>query len=166
VLGATALAAVPIARGSDTVATVSIRVAVVAVVALTAILVVGWARLLPLPLVTIAGLYAAQLAVDDEPLDAGVALVAAGLFLTTELAYWSLEERAGLRVERGELLRRIAVVAALALGALVLASAVLALADGLQARGLAIDLVGAAAAAAALAAVALLARARAGGGAE
>jgi hypothetical protein len=163
VLGSIGLAAIPITRGSDVVASVSIRVAAVAVVALGVVLVLGWARLVPLPLSALGGLYAAQLAIDDEPLDTSVALVAAGLFLTLELSYWSLEERAGVRCEPGEVLRRIAVVAMMAVTALVVATAVLALADALDTRGLGIDLVGAAAAAAALGAVALLARARAGG---
>jgi hypothetical protein len=114
-----------------------------------------------LPLLAVVGIYAAQLAVDDEALDPGAALAAAGLLVTAELAYWSLEERDGVRAERGEALRRIGILAGMAVGAVLTALLLLALVDAVRTRGLAIDLVGAAAAAAALAAIVLLARRRA-----
>lgn len=129
---------------------------------LVAALVHGWPRLVPLPLVALGGLYAAQLRVDGAPLDPAAAAFAAGLLATAELAYWSLEEREGLRVEAGESLRRAALVAALGVGALLLASGLLVLVDAVRARGLVLDLAGAAAAAGVLLALALLARAREG----
>jgi hypothetical protein len=82
--------------------------------------------------------------------------------VTAELAYWSLDERDGVRAERGEALRRVAYLAALGVAALVAATALLALVEAVRMRGLAVDLVGAAAAAAALLAIVLVARARAG----
>ncbi len=140
-----------------------IRVAVVALVALVVALIFGWAQLVPLSLLGIGAIYATQLAVDDEPLDQAAVLVAAALLITAELAYWSLEERDGVRAERGEVLRRVAIVALLGTGALLVSASLLALADAVRTRGLAVDLVGALAAAGALAAVVLLARRQASG---
>jgi hypothetical protein len=78
--------------------------------------------------------------------------------VTAELGYWSLEEREDVHVGPGEQLRRLAVVAGLGLAALVTSAALLALADAVDAGGLAVDLLGAAAAAAALLIVVLFAR--------
>jgi hypothetical protein len=155
------LAAVPLARGSDPIIEVGSRVTIAALLALVAALVLGWPSLVTVALVLVGGLYGAQLAVDDAPLDAGVALFAAGVVLTAELAYWSLEEREGVRVEPGEGARRLVFLALLTLATLALAGGLLALVDGVSARGLAVDVVGAAAAAAVLLAVVLAARDRA-----
>jgi polyferredoxin len=83
-------------------------------------------------------------------------LFAAGLFVTAELAYWSLEERERVQTEPGTVLRRFAFVALLALGALIVAMLVLAVVDAVEAKGLALDVVGAAAAAAVLFVVVLV----------
>lgn len=154
------MASLPLARASEDVLTVGARVVVLALVFLLAALVNGWPRLVPLPLVAIGGLYGAQLAVDDVPLDAAAPVVAAGLWVTAELAYWSLEERERIEAGPGEGFRRLAVVAGLALGALVVAAVPLLLVDTLRARGLTVDVLGAAAAAGALVAVVLLAHGR------
>jgi hypothetical protein len=137
---------------------VGYRVAAVALLSLVAALALGWAQLVPVSVLLLGGLYGAQLALDDAPLDAATPLVAVVMFLTAELAYWSLEERAGAGPEPGELLRRLAVVVGFALGALIAAAALLALVDGVRTGGLAVDLLGAAAAAATLMAIALFAR--------
>lgn len=137
-----------------------VRVAVLALVLLLAALVNGWTRLVPLPVLALGGIYAAQLAVDDRPLDTVAPLVAAGLYVTAELAYWSLEERERIRAEPGERLRRLASVAGLALVVLLVAAVLLALVDAVRARGLTIDVLGAGAAAAALLVVVLLSRGR------
>lgn len=129
-----------------------------ALLALVAALVLGWPSLVPGALVLLGGLYGAQLAVDDAVLDAAAPLFAAGLLVTAELGYWSLEERERVQVEPGEGLRRLSFVALLGLGALVVAASLLALVDVLRTSGLAVDLIGAAAAAAALIAIAVLAR--------
>jgi hypothetical protein len=120
--------------------------------------VLEWVQLVPASVLLLGGLYAAELAVDDAPLDVATPLVALGLLLTAELAYWSVEEGAGARSERGELLRRLAVVSGLALGALLVAAVLLALVDVVRTEGLGADLIGAIAAAATLIAIALLAR--------
>lgn len=125
----------------------------------------GWSVLVPASLVLVGGVYAAQLTADAAGLDANAALFAAGLYLTAELAYWSLEERASVNGEPGEGLRRLAIVAVLGIAAFVVAVVLVALADVVRARGLAFDLLGAAAAASALLAVLLATRDRGGTGA-
>jgi len=121
-------------------------------------LALGWAPLIPASLVLLGGLYGAQLAIDDAPLDGAAALVAAGLLVTAELGYWSLEERGAVKAEPGEGLRRAAFVSALALGALVVAELLLVLVEGVRAGGLAVDLLGAIAAGAVLLLVVVIAR--------
>ena len=80
------LAAFPLARGSEPVVEVGSRVTIAALLALVAALVLGWPSLVTVALVLVGGLYGAQLAVDDAALDAVVALFAAGVVLTAELA--------------------------------------------------------------------------------
>lgn len=148
-------------RASDAMASAGIRIAAVAVVALLAAVVRGWAPLVPFALVALGALYAAQLAVDDEPLDTAVPVFAAGLLLTAELAYWSLEEREGLHGERGEVPRRLALVAGLGVATLLLTATLLVVVDAVRARGLAVDLAGAAAAALVLLSIVAVATGRA-----
>ena len=136
------------------------RVAALAAVALLAAIVNGWSPLVPIGVVAAGGIYAAELAVDDAPIDVAAPAIAAGLFLAAELAYWSLDERERVSGDPGDGLRRATFVALLGVGAFLVSSALLVLADGISARGLALDVVGAAAAVAALATIALLARER------
>ena len=135
-----------------------LRVVLVAHLVLVAALVLEWAPLLPASLALLGGVYAAQLYADDARLDGAAPLVAAGLYVTAELGYWSLEERERVEAAPGEGLRRLAIVTLLGLVALVVAATLLALADIVRTRGLAVDILGAAAAAAALLAVVLLTR--------
>ncbi|MEX0850334.1 MAG: hypothetical protein WD015_02410 [Gaiellaceae bacterium] len=121
--------------------------AAIALVALVAALVLGWSLLVPASLVLLGGMYGAELAIADASLDAATPLFAAGLLVAAELAYWAIEERESAEAEPGEGLRRVAFVALLALGALLVAALLLALADSVSAAGLAVDLVGATAAA-------------------
>ena len=65
-----------------------------------------------------------------------------------------------VQTDRGEPLRRLAFVALLGVGSLLVAEAVLALSAVVRARGIAFDFVGAAAAAAALVAIAVFARSK------
>lgn len=139
-------------------ADVGARVAALALLALVAALVHGFAPLVPAALLGLGGLYAGQLVADDAPLDLASPAFAAGLLMTAELAHWGIDERERIEGESGDGPRRLAYVAALGVGALLLASALLALADGVRARGLAVDLAGAAAAAAVLLTVVLVAR--------
>jgi len=153
------LVVLPLVRADDSdVRAVGARVAALALLALLAALVLGWSPLVPVALLLAGGLYGAQLAIDDAPLDAAAPVVAAALLVAAELAYWSLEERERIPGDPGSSLGRAALVAGIGAAALVVSALLLALVDVVSARGLAFDLVGAAAAAAALAAVVLAAR--------
>jgi hypothetical protein len=153
-----ALAAVPLARAGEDLVGPGVRVAAIAVVALIAALVLEWVLLIPAALVLVAGIYAAQLAIDDTSLDTASPVYAAGLLVTAELAYWSLEERDHVRGEPGAGLRHAAFVAALGVVALLVTSVLLVVVDALRTEGLVLDVVGAASAAAALFAIVLVAR--------
>lgn len=131
-----------------------VRVVGLAFLALVAAIALAWPSLVPVAAVGIGGLYGAELALSDAPLDVAAPAIAAGLFLSVELAYWSIEERGRWTGESGESLRRGALIALLAAGAALVASVLLALVDALRTTGLAVDLLGAAAAAAAIVAVA------------
>jgi ABC-type transport system involved in cytochrome c biogenesis permease subunit len=149
---------VPIARGDEVFREAGVRVAAIAFLLLVAAVVVGWPTLIPVAVALAGGLYATQLAVDDAPLDAASPGIAVLLFLSAELAYWSLDERAPLRGDPGDDLRRIAVVAFLAIAAAVVAALLLALVDAVRAESLGVDLAGAVAAVAALAIVVAVSR--------
>lgn len=145
-------------RGSDAFQEVGVRIGAVAFVVLVAGVVLGWAPLIPAAVALAGGLYAAELAIADAPLDVAVPAVAAGLLLCTELAYWSLEERTRWLGEVGDGLRRAAIVTLLGVASFLVAATLLALVDAVRARGLALDLLGAAAAAAAIVTVVLTSR--------
>ncbi len=154
------VAAVPVARGGDTLQRVGIRVAAVSLVLLVAALVLRWSPLVPLAIAAAGGLYAAQLSVDGAALDSIAPVIAAGLLLVAELAYWSLEEADSVPGDPGAGLRHAAFLAVLALAAVIVGVLLLALVDVVQAEGLALDVVGAIAASAILAAIVLGARGR------
>jgi hypothetical protein len=137
-----AVAGVPLARGHEQFEAADVRVAAVAFVALIAAIVQGWAWLVPASIALVGGSYAAELAIDDVPLDAAAPIVAIGLLLTAELAYWSLDERNRAPGDAGQALRRTALVALAAAGTLLLGGVLLALVDEVRARGLALDVVG------------------------
>jgi hypothetical protein len=149
--------ALPISRGSETFQGAGVRIGAVAFVALVAGVVLGWAPLIPLAAALAGGLYAAELAIADAPLDVAAPAVAAGLLLCAELGYSSLEERTRWLGEAGDGLRRAGFVALLGVAAFLVAATLLALVDAVRARGLALDLLGAAAAAAVLAMIMVLA---------
>ena len=65
----------------------------VAFVALVVAVVLGWSPLVPVAVALVGGTYAVELAIDDAPLDVSVPVIALGLLLAAELAYWSLDER-------------------------------------------------------------------------
>jgi hypothetical protein len=155
---AAGLSALALLDASETVLDVGVRLCVVSLLALVAALVLAWPSLVPGALVLLGAAYATQLAVDDAPLDARAPLFAAGLLVTAELAYWSLEEREDVQADPGDALRRAGFVALLALGMLAVGAALLAVTDAMRAGGLAVDLLGAAAAAAVLVVVVLAAR--------
>ena len=147
-------------RGDEAFQEAGARVGAIALLALVAGIVLGWATLIPVAAALAGGLYAAELAIADAPLDLAAPAVAAGLLLCTELAYWSLEERTRWRGHAGDGLRRAGFVVLLGVGAFLVAAVLLALVDAVRARGLALDLLGATAAVAALATVLVVARAQ------
>lgn len=148
----------PVARGDDQFQEAAVRVGAVAFLALVAGIVLAWAPLIPVAAGLAGGLYAVELAIAEAPLDVAAPVVAAGLFLCAELAYWSLDESARWRGDAGDSLRRAAFVSLLAVAAFLVAAFLLALVDAVRARGLALDLLGAIAAAAAIATVVVVAR--------
>jgi len=152
---------VPLARAGEGVGHAELRIAVVTVVGLAVVLALGAQSFVPVPFAVVAGLYGAQLAVDDAPLDVVAPAFAAGLVVAVELAYWSLDTRDRVKGPPGDDLRRLAYVAALGVLTLLGSAVLLALADAIRTRGLGVDIVGAVAAACALLAVVLFARGRA-----
>jgi hypothetical protein len=159
-VGLGVVAVVPLIRASGSFQPVGVRVAAVALVVMIAALVLGWSPFVPVAIATVGGLYAAQLAIDDAPLDTSAPVIATGVLLVAELAYWSLEERGRVPGDPGDGLRHAAFVGVLAIGALVVGALLLGLVDAVQAEGLALDVIGALAASAILAAVVLAARGR------
>jgi hypothetical protein len=118
----------------------------VAMLVLAVGLVVRTPTTVPAAIVLLGGEYALVLSVEDVSLDTRAAVVAAGLLVVAELAFWSLELRAEITDEPGSYARRLAVLALLALGALALAGGLLAAVDLTGRGGLAIELAGAIAA--------------------
>jgi hypothetical protein len=112
----------------------------------------------PVALLALGGGYGVSLGVEGGELDARAPALAAALFLLAELAYWSLELRGAVADERGAYLRRIGLLATLALGTLAVGAGLLALVDVGERGGLALEALGAFAAVAALAIVALATR--------
>jgi hypothetical protein len=151
---------VPLVRASGSLQTAGVRIVAAALLVLVAALVRGWSPLVPVAIAATGGLYAAQLAVDDATLDGSAPVVATGILLVAELAYWSLEERDRVPGDPGDGLRRVAFVGVLAIGALVVGGLLLALVEFVQAEGLALDVVGAVAASAILATVVIAGRSR------
>jgi hypothetical protein len=117
-----------------------------AVLVLAVGLILRTSTTVPAAIVLLGGEYALTLSVEDASLDARAAVVAAGLLVVAELAFWSLELRAEITDEPGSYARRLAVLALLALGALALAGILLAVVDLAGRGGLAIEIVGAVAA--------------------
>lgn len=110
---------------------------------------------IPLALGLLAVQYAAILAFETEALDTRAPLVAALLLAIAELAYWSLELRGAVADEPGTYLRRLALLAGLAVATVFAGTALLAVAEAVGTRGTAVDVLGAAAAVAAVALLAL-----------
>ena len=123
---------------------VGVRLAALGIVALVAAIVLGEARSSRC-LVLLGGAYAVHLSLDDTALDARAPVLAAGLLLVAELRV--LGDRGAAERTRGRQLRHLGRVAMLALGDIATGSVLLAVADVVETRGLAVDLIGAAAAA-------------------
>ncbi|MEO5576543.1 MAG: hypothetical protein ABIR67_00090 [Gaiellaceae bacterium] len=115
---------------------------------------------IPAAVCVLAAPYVASLGFEVDGLDARAPLIAGLLFAVAELAYWSLELRDTLADEPGTYLRRIALLAGLAVGTIAAGTVVLALVEGISTAGAAVDLAGAIAAVGAIALLALAASRR------
>jgi hypothetical protein len=112
---------------------------------------------IPAAICLLAAPYVAALGFEVDGIDTRAPLLAALLFVIAELAYWSLELRGTLANEPGTYLRRVALLAGMAVATIGIGTVVLAVVQGVEARGAAIDLVGAVAAVGAIAVLALAA---------
>ena len=96
--------------------------------------------------VLLGGAYAASLSIGDDGVDLAAPLVAAGLLLACELAFWAYELRTTSPDEPGLLALRAAWLSLLGLGALAVGAVVVTLVGVARVEGLAVEAVGAAAA--------------------
>jgi hypothetical protein len=128
---------------------------VVAAALLTAGLVIRRPIGIPAAIVLLAAPYVAVLGFEVDGLDTRAPLIAALLFTVAELAYSSLELRGTLADEPGTYLRRLALLAALAMGTIAGGTVVLVVAEQVAADGPAFEIAGAAAAVGAIALLAL-----------
>jgi hypothetical protein len=138
-----------------------VRATLLATLLAAALLVVGlvlrWPIVIPAAVCVLATPYVAALGFEIDGLDTRAPLLAALLFVVAELAYWSLELRGMLADEPGTYLRRVALLAGLAVATIAGGTVVLAVVGAIAAQGTAIDLLGAAAAVSAIALLALAA---------
>jgi hypothetical protein len=116
---------------------------------------------IPAAIIVLAAPYVAALGFEIDGIDTSAPLLAGLLFLTAELAYWSLELRGTLADEPGTHLRRVALLSVLAVVTIGAGTVVLAIVGGVEAHGVAIDMVGAVAAVGAIALLAVAAIRRA-----
>jgi len=112
---------------------------------------------IPAAIIVLAAPYVAALGFEIDGIDTRAPLLAALLFVVAELAYWSLELRGTLADEPGTYLRRVALLATLAVVTIAAGTVMLAVVERVAARGVAIDLAGALAAVGAIALLALAA---------
>lgn len=128
-----------------------------------AMVIAGLALRLPVLVAPAAALlgvgYTVARVADGGAVDLHAPLLASGLLLTCELAYWAHELRTTSPDEPGMAPRHVAWLALLGIGAYLTGLAVLALTDLVRVEGVAIEALGAAAAAAVIAGLVLVARA-------
>jgi hypothetical protein len=153
---AAALAAVPVLR-ADRLDGLFLAAGGVAVAVLGYGLARGRASAVPWTLLLLGAAYGGALFLPERGVDEDAPLLALGFVLLAELSYWALELRTPLTSEPGMLVRRAAIVAAAALGALVVAVLSIAATAVPLGGGVLWDAVGVLAAAAVLLIVARLA---------
>ena len=144
-----------LAAGPDAVWPVEV-VGTIAVIGLAVTLAVGRAVPIAGVLALLGAGYTLILVIDNPPLDARAAFVAAALLAIGELGYLSVEARTAVAGEAGAVARRVGYVAVAVLLAVSVGGALVALVDVLRTGGPVIEVVGAVAA---VGAVGLLARA-------
>ena len=113
---------------------------------------------IPAAIFLLGAAYALRLLAEEDALDQRAPILAAVLFATAELSYWSLELREGVADEAGAHLRRIGLLAGISLGILALGIGLLTLVAGVGTGGVAVEALGAAAAVATLVLLALASR--------
>jgi hypothetical protein len=121
-------------------------------------LVFGVALAIPVAVALLGAAYVALLGFEGDALDLRAPLVAAALLTVAELGYWSLELRGAVADEPGAYLRRLALLAAELAGVTTAGVVLLAVVEGVETGGPAIDVLGAVAAIGALALLALASR--------
>jgi hypothetical protein len=132
--------------------------ATMAVALLAAGLFVRVALAVPVTVALLGAAYVALLGFESDTLDTRAPLVAAALLAVAELAYWSLELREAVADEPGTYLRRVSLLAVQLAGVTTVGVVLLAVVEGVETGGLAIEVLGAVAAVGALALIALAAR--------
>jgi hypothetical protein len=156
---AAATGAAVVARSPDGAATVAAAaLATIGVVVPALAIAVRAPALVAASAASLGAAYAVSRAAAGGTPDVHAPLVAAGLLLACELAYWAHELRATSPDEPGALPRRLAWLAVLAVATIVLGTALLALSDLVRVEGIAVEAAGAIAAAAVVAGLLLLTR--------
>ena len=111
----------------------------------------------PVAIALLGAGYVALLGFEGDALDTRAPLVAAALLAVAELGYWSLELRGAVADEPGAYLRRLALLAVQLAGVTTVGVVLLAIVEGVETGGTAIDVLGAVAAIGVLAFLALAA---------
>ena len=104
--------------------------AAAAVLLLALALATGRTAPIPFAVLVLGALYV----IPDGDRALGAALYGAGLLLTAELAYWSVDERVALRIDRDALVARLLAIAVVVAAAIPLAALVLLVAGADPAR--------------------------------
>jgi hypothetical protein len=125
---------------------------------LTAGLLVRSGHVLGWGLAALGAEYAVHFAAEGRVFDAVTPVYAAGLILVAELAFWSIESRVAAWSEPGLVERRLAYVAATAVGAAVVAALALVVAAASRGGGLVLEAAGVASAIAVVMLLAVLVR--------
>jgi hypothetical protein len=129
----------------------------VALAVLLAGLLLRWSAALAVGVALLGAQQATRLALGPEAVDEATPLVATGLLLAAELAWWSVEPRVPAWAQGGVLARRVGTLVLSCAGALVVSALVVVAGGAPVSGGTLLELVGVVAAAGALAIVVLVA---------
>jgi len=131
-----------------------------ALAVLLAGLLLRWSAALAVGVALLGAQQATRLALGPEAVDEATPLVATGLLLVAELAWWSVEPRVPAWGQVGVLARRVGTLVLTCVAALAVSAVVVVAAGAPVNGGTLLELLGVAAAAAALALLAAVARPR------
>jgi hypothetical protein len=140
------------------VATGSAPLGVLGVIVLMAAVVVASAELVPWALVLLGGSYALALVLAGGDLDARAGFVAAGLLMTGELAYWSVEAKRWPREAPAAARARIAGIVIVGLAAATIGTLLVAAGAAVPTGAILVQVAGVLGAVGALLTLVLLAR--------